>query len=147
MNFFEDYEIGHVTEIGSHRFTADDIVRFASAFDPQPFHVDEAAARDSIYGGLIASGWHTAAMMMRLLVDGFVGDSAGMGSPGFDDLRWLKPVRPGDAIRVRSTCLEKTPSRSRPNLGSIRFRTEVLNQDDEVVMSMVSIALYLRRPG
>ena len=103
------------------------------------------SAKGSIFGGLVASGWHTGSMAMRLMVDSFVGNTASVGSPGFDDLRWLKPVRPGDTIRVRSTVLGKTPSQRRPEIGTVRFRTELLNQRDEVVMSLISIAMYRRR--
>jgi len=146
IQYWEDIAVGHVRETGRHVMDKDEVIEFATAFDPQPFHIDEEAARSSIYGGLIASGWHTAACMMRLMVDHFVGRTASLGSPGFDELRWLKPVRPGDEIRVRSTCVEKTPSRSRPDIGSCRFRTEVYNQNDEVVMTLTSIGIYRRRP-
>ena len=147
MQYFEDIEVGAVRETGSRTVTKDEIIAFAQKFDPQPFHVDEEAAKSSIYGGLIASGWHTASTMMRLMVDNFVNGSAGLGSPGFDELRWLKPVRPGDTLRVRSTCIDKTPSRSRPEIGACRYRTEVLNQHDEVVLTMISIGLIRRRPA
>ena len=146
LQYFEDIEIGARRETASRTLTKAEIIEFAREFDPQPFHLDEAAAKSSIYGGLIASGWHTAAVMMRLLVDTFVTRSASIGSPGFDDLRWLKPVRPGDTIRATSTCIEKTPSKSKPNLGSVRYRTEVFNQHGEVVMRLTSIGLVYRRP-
>jgi acyl dehydratase len=146
MQYFEDVEIGTTRETGTKLVDRNEIIEFAKEFDPQPFHIDETAAKASIYGGLIASGWHTAAMVMRLQVDSFVGKASTTGSPGFDNLRWLKPVRPGDVIRVRSTCIEKTPSRSRPTLGAVKFTTEVLNQNDETVMSLTSIGLYNRRP-
>ena len=145
MEYFEDIRVGAVRETAGHTMTKDEIVAFASDFDPQPFHVDEAAAMAGPYGGVIASGWHTAAVMMRLIVDQFAGRVASAGSPGFDRLRWLKPVYPGDTLRVRSTCTEKTPSRSRPNLGICKFTTEVLNQNDEVVMSLITIGMYSRR--
>ncbi len=147
MQYFEEVVVGEVRETASRTLTAEEIIKFARAFDPQPFHIDEAAARKSIYGGLIASGWHTASIMMRLMVDNVVSQTAGTGSPGFDDLRWLKPVRPGDTIRVRSTCIDKTPSKSRPDIGSCRYRTEVLNQHDEIVMTLISIGLVRRRPA
>jgi acyl dehydratase len=146
MQYFEDVEIGTSRETDTKLVDRNEIIEFAKEFDPQPFHVDEAAAKASIYGGLIASGWHTAAMVMRLQVDSFVGKASTTGSPGFDNLRWLKPVRPGDVIRVRSTCIEKIPSKSRPTLGAVKFTTEVLNQNDETVMSLTSIGLYNRRP-
>jgi acyl dehydratase len=146
MQYFEEVVVGTQRETGTKLVDKNEIIEFAREFDPQPFHTDEAAAKASIYGGLIASGWHTAAMVMRLLVDSFVGKASTTGSPGFDNLRWLKPVRPGDVIRVRSTCIEKIPSKSRPNLGAVKFTTEVLNQNDETVMSLTSIGLYNRRP-
>ncbi|MCW5752549.1 MAG: MaoC family dehydratase [Alphaproteobacteria bacterium] len=145
MRYFEDIPVGLVRETGSHTMDREEILAFAQEFDPQPFHIDEEAARQSIYGGLIASGWHTAAAMMRLIVDGFVGDTASLGSPGFDNLRWLRPVRPGDTIRVRSTCVESIPSRSKP-IGICKFQTEVFNQHSETVMTVLTIGMYRRRP-
>lgn len=147
MKYFEDVEVGSARETASRTIQAAEMIAFARQYDPQFFHIDPEAAKGSIYGGLIASGWHTASVMMRLMVDGFVNDTAGMGSPGFDDLRWHAPVRPGDTIRVRSTLVEKTPSKSRPDIGSCRYRTEVLNQRDEVVLSLTSIGLLRRRPA
>lgn len=147
MKYFEDVEVGSARETASRTIQAAEMIAFARQYDPQFFHIDPEAAKGSIYGGLIASGWHTASVMMRLMVDGFVNDTAGMGSPGFDDLRWHAPVRPGDTIRVRSTLVEKTPSKSRPDIGSCRYRTEVLNQRDEVVLSLTSIGLVRRRPA
>lgn len=147
MIHFEDVEIGQVRESATKTVLAEEIIEFAREFDPQYYHLDAEAAKDSMFGGLAASGWHTASMMMRLMVDTFVGKTASIGSPGFDDLRWLKPVRPGDVIRVRSTVIDKTPSQRRPEIGSIRFRTEVLNQADEIVLSMTSIGMYRRRPA
>lgn len=145
MIYFEDLEVGVVRELGSKTITKEEILAFAKDYDPQPFHTDEAAAERSIFGGLIASGWHTASIMMRLIVDGAVERAAVLPSPGFDDLRWLKPVRPGDTLTVRGGCIEKTPSRSKPWLGSARIRTEMLNQDGDVVMSVNNIAIYRRR--
>lgn len=143
--FFEDLTPGEMGTHGHVTVTADEIRSFAEAFDPQPFHLDDAAARETHFGGLSASGWHTCAMMMSLLVERWLLDSAGLGSPGFDDLRWLRPVRPGDRLGVRLTCLEKTPSRSRPDRGLVRFFVEVLNQDDVCVMSLKLMALFARR--
>lgn len=147
MIYFEDVEIGTVRETGTKTVTAEEIIEFGREFDPQYYHVDPERAKDSIFGGLAASGWHVGSMAMRLMVDSFVRNSASIGSPGFDDLRWLKPVRPGDTVRVRSTVIDKKPSQRRPEIGSVRFRTEMLNQRDEIVMSMISIGLYRRRPG
>ena len=146
MRYFDDLNIGDRIDTGSHTFTEEAIVAFAKQFDPQPFHVDPEAAKAYIYGGVIASGWHTASVVMRLIVDSAIDLSASLGSPGFDDLTWKKPVRPGDTIRVRWTCTEKTPSKSRPDIGSAKFLTEVFNQHDELIMTMTSIGLCRRRP-
>lgn len=148
MQYFEDIEIGAVRELGSHTFTQDAIIAFAKQFDPQPFHIDPAAAEHSSFGGLVASGWHTAATVMRLLVDAAVDLEASLGSPGFDDLAWLKPVRPGDTLRARMTCIDKSPSRSRPGIGSGRFLIEAFNQKDELVMHYTSIGIMrFRNPA
>jgi acyl dehydratase len=145
MRYFEDFQPGEVHESGPYMVTREEIVAFAQQFDPQPFHVDEEAARRSIYGGIIASGWHTAAICHRLLVEGLLKNSAGMGSPGVDELRWLKPVRPGDALSIRIEVLSTTPSRSKPDRGAIRCRFEVRNQQGEVVMTELATALFARR--
>ncbi|WP_370151985.1 MaoC family dehydratase [Ferrovibrio sp.] len=148
MQYFEDIAVGAARETGSHTFDAAAIIAFARQFDPQPFHIDPEAAQQSSFGGLVASGWHTAATVMRLLVDSAIDLEASLGSPGFDDLSWLKPVRPGDTIRARMTCLEKSPSKSRPGIGSARFRVEVFNQKGELVMAFTSIGLMrLRNPA
>jgi acyl dehydratase len=139
MRYFEDFTVGETIETAPYTLDEAEIIAYAREYDPQPFHLDAAAAKKTIFGGIIASGWHTAALMMRLQVDGFLKDWAALGSPGFDDLRWLKPVRPGDSIRVRATCVEKTPSRSRPGTGSLRLATAVVNQDGEVVMTITQI--------
>jgi acyl dehydratase len=146
MRYFEDFVVGETMESAPHTLSEAEIIAYAREFDPQPFHVDPAAAARTIFGGLIASGWHTAALMMRLQVDAFQKDTAALGSPGFDDLRWLKPVRPGDSIRVRITCAEKTPSRSRPDTGSVRLATEIVNQHGDVVMTIMQIGRYRCRP-
>lgn len=147
MRYLEDFEVGQVFEFGGHTVSEAEILEFARRFDPQPFHIDPESAKGSIYGGLIASGWHTASLYMRMLVDSMVADSASMGSPGLDNLRWLKPVRPGDTLRARLTVLEVTPSRSRADRGTMRSRAEVLNQRDEVVMSLEPIGIFGRRPA
>jgi acyl dehydratase len=146
MRYFEDFVVGETMESAPHTLSESEIIAYAREFDPQPFHVDPAAAAKTIFGGLIASGWHTAALMMRLQVDAFQKDTAALGSPGFDDLRWLKPVRPGDSIRVRITCAEKTPSRSRPDTGSVRLATAIVNQHGDVVMTIMQIGRYRCRP-
>ena len=147
MKYLDDMRPGDVEETGTHTFTEAEILAFAREFDPQSFHVDREAAARSIYGGLIASGWHTTAVMMRLMCDSFLNQLAALGSPGFDDLRWLKPVRAGDTIHVRSIIDEVIPSRSRADIGSTRGRTEAINQHGEVVLVMTSIGLYRRRPA
>jgi acyl dehydratase len=142
---FEDFKEGERRSFGPRVLTREEIISFARDWDPQPFHLDEAAAARSPFGGLIASGWQTAALSMRLVVDGMLGDSTSMGSPGLDELKWLKPVRPGDALTVEVTVLEVTPSRSKPDRGSVKVSYRCTNQTGEVVMTMVARILFLRR--
>jgi acyl dehydratase len=144
--YFEDIAIGQTAEGGYKFVDRGEIVRFATLYDPQPFHLDEAAAKASIFGGLIASGWHTLAMMMRMLVDHHQGRLAGLGSPGCEDIRWLQPVRPGDVLGFRSECIEKTPSRTKPDRGVVKYRVTVLNLRQEPVMTVVTIGMHQRRP-
>src|SRR5438874_3215175 len=144
--YFEDFVAGETVELGSVVFTQAEIIDFAREYDPQPMHTDAEAARRSIYGGLIASGWQTATSYMRRLVDGIMRDSDSIGSPGIDRLRWLKPVRPGDSLRARFTVLEARASNSRPDWGIVRSRGEVLNQHDEVVMDIEAVNFFGRRP-
>src|SRR3954471_7451307 len=134
--FFEDYSPGAVFEYGEIRVDEAEILEFARRFDPQDMHVDPEAAKRGRFGGLIASGWHTGAMMMRLLADNFLPKEASLASPGIDELRWLFPVRPGDVLRIRVTVLEATRSRSKPDRGMVRTSIEVLNQNEEIVMSL-----------
>lgn len=141
MQYYEDIQPGAARDIGSHTFTEQAIIAFASQFDPQLFHTDPEAAKKTAFGGLVASGWHTAATVMRMIVDSAIEVEASLGSPGFDDLTWLKPVRPGDTIHARMTCIDKTPSRSRPGIGSARFLIETFNQNDELVMRYTSIGI------
>jgi acyl dehydratase len=136
--YFEDYEPGSVHEFGSITIEESEIVAFAEKYDPQPFHVDPTAAKESVFGGLIASGWQTASLAMRILVDNYISRVASLGSPGVDEIRWLKPVRPGNTLSLRVTLMEAQRSRSKPEQGYIRALTEVLNEDREVVMSMKS---------
>ena len=143
----EDFVVGEVIEIGSCSVSREEIVEFAHRYDPQPFHVDENAAKASIFGGLIASGWHTASMFMRLFVDRVLAGGATLGSPGIDEIRWPRPVRPGDTLTARVTVLEAAPSRSKPDRGHVRIRYEVANQAGETVMTMVGVSLYRRRPA
>ncbi|WP_416899001.1 MAG: MaoC family dehydratase [Minwuia sp.] len=141
---FEDIEIGLSRETPSRTVTEDEMLAFSREFDPQVFHLDPEAAKESVFGGLCASGWHTASLMMRLQMDSWK-SAYSMGSPGFDDLKWLKPLFPGDSIRVRSTCIDKTPSRSKADRGSAVWKTEVVNQKDEVVLSANLIGIYRKR--
>ena len=143
--FFEDFHPGDVTETGSVTVTREEILAFARQFDPQPFHIDEEAARQSPYGGLIASGWHTASLCMRLIVALLGPGSGSLGSPGVDELRWLKPVRPGDELKVRVEVLETVPSRSKPDRGLVKLRYTMRNQKGEDVMTMVALGMVLRR--
>ncbi|MCG8413858.1 MAG: MaoC family dehydratase [Pseudomonadales bacterium] len=145
--YFEDVEVGQVQEFGDYKVTEEEIIEFASKYDPQPFHLSEEAGKAMIFGGLCASGWHTCSMVMRMVVDAMPQDSASMGSPGLDELRWLKPVFPGDRLRVKSTILDKKESRSRKDLGSVFILNEAYNQKDELVVSFKPIVLYRRRPA
>jgi acyl dehydratase len=142
---FEDFEPGEVHELGSVAVTQDEIVEFARRYDPQPFHVDLEAAEQSVFGGLIASGWHTAAMWMRLWVDSMAGSTSSQGSPGIEELRWLEPVRPGDTLHGRLTVLDSTPSERRPDRVTVRIRGEMVNQDGVTVLSMVSRGHFARK--
>lgn len=143
--YWEDFTPGRVLEHGARSLSEEDIVRFAREWDPQRYHTDPEAAKLTPFGGLIASGWQSCAVLMRLMCDAYLNESSCVGSPGIDELRFLKPVRPGDALRFRSTVLESSPSRTKPGRGSVVFRWELLNQNDDVVLSMVGRQLYLRR--
>lgn len=146
MRYFEDFQPGEVSEVGPYVVSREDIIAFARQFDPQPFHLSDEGGRDSIFGGLIASGWHTASICHKLITQGVLSQSASLGSPGLDELRWLKPVRPGDSLSVRVEVVSTTPSRSKPDRGAIKFRFEVRNQQGEVVMTELANALFGRRP-
>jgi acyl dehydratase len=143
--FFEDYVTGHVHEFGSIGVTEQEIVEFGRRYDPQVFHTDPVAARQTQFGGVIASGWQTAGLMMRLVVDHYLSHVASLASPGLDELRWSKPVRPGDLLSVRATVLETRASASRPDRGLVRTLFEVLNQAGEVVMSVKAMNMLKRR--
>jgi acyl dehydratase len=145
--WFEDFTPGWTFESGPRTLTAAAIAAFAREWDPQAYHTDEARARESPYGGLIASGWQTAGVAMRLMCDGYLLESSCVGSPGIDELKFLKPVRPGDALRFRSTVVEAAPSKTKPNRGTVTFRWEVINQRGEVALSMMGKQLFLRRPA
>jgi acyl dehydratase len=145
--FFEDYVTGHVHEFGSIDITEEEILEFGRRFDPQPFHTDPVAARQTQFGGVIASGWHTAGLMMRLVVDHYLSHVASLASPGLDDLRWSRPVRPGDTLSVRATVLETRASTSKPDRGLVRTLFEVLNQHGQLVMSVKAMNMLKRREG
>ena len=148
MIYFEDLEIGRVTEFGSYDVTREEVLEFARKYDPQPFHLSDEEAAKTHFGRIAASGWHTTAMTMAVIARHVVAhEQAGLGSPGIDELRWKKPVYPGDTLNVRGEILEKTPSRSRPEMGSFRTRTTVTNQNGETVMTFISIVLIRRRPS
>jgi len=147
VRYWEDIKEGEVFELGSRTMDKERMIAFAREFDPQPFHTDEKAAEASVWGGLIASGWLTGSTLMRLLYDGFLKDTASLGSPGIDELRWLKPVRPGDTLTARLTVIEATASRSRPDRGIVRTRMELMNQDGEAVMTITGVNFISRRPG
>ncbi|MEQ8232328.1 MAG: MaoC family dehydratase [Gammaproteobacteria bacterium] len=143
--WFEDYVPGAVHEFGRYVVGEDELLDFARRYDPQPFHIDEEAAAQTQYGGLITSGWHTCAMMMRMLVDHYISSVASLGSPGVDEVRWLRPVRPGDVLRVRVSVLDARVSRSKPDRGLVHSAIEVLDHDDNVVMTMKTLGFFLRR--
>jgi acyl dehydratase len=145
MHYFEDFRVGDTFDLGILKVTEEDIITFARQFDPQPFHIDPERAKDSIFGGLVASGWHITSLFMRLFYDGLLHETASMGSPGVDEVRWLKPVRPGDILQGHFIVLESRPSSSRPDLGIIRSRSELLNQAAEVVMSLKGVHFVGRR--
>lgn len=145
--YLEDFEAGQTFRSGRIRIEADRIKRFAAEFDPQPFHLDESAASESLFGSLAASGWHTAAITMRLLVEGDLKPAGGIVGAGFDELRWPRPVRPGDELRVESEVLEVRASKSRPDQGVIKVRTTTLNQNNEAVQVSVGNLIAPRRPG
>ncbi len=139
QRYFEDYVQGSVHEFGSIAVEEAEMISFASRFDPQPFHTDPEAGKRSIYGGLIASGWHSASLMMRLFVDHYLSHVASLGSPGVDELKWLKPVRPGDTLALRITVSETKRSRSKPDRGIVYSYVEALNQKEEIVMTMKAL--------
>jgi acyl dehydratase len=146
QQYLEDFAVGQTFRSGSWRIDTERIKSFAAEFDPQPFHLDEEAARDTIFGGLAASGWHTAAVTMRLLVESDLKPVGGIVGAGFDEFRWPRPVRPGDELRIESEMLEVRPSRSRPAQGLIKLRTTTLNQHGEVVQVAIGHLVVPRRP-
>ena len=144
---FEDIEVGKPYNYGAYPVTKEEIFAFAKAYDPQPHHIDEEAAKLSLVKGLCASGWHSCAIFMRMFYDGMLKDAAALGGASIDEVKWMKPVRPGHVLKARSTCLEKRPMRSRPGVGVCKMRHEILNQDDELLMTMEnSFFIRLREP-
>jgi acyl dehydratase len=143
--YFEDYIRGSVEDCGTFTLSEAEIIAFAKEYDPQPFHVDPVAAGNGPFGGLIASGWHTTSMMMRHLVDHYISAESSLGSPGVEDIRWPKPVRPGDTLRVRATVLEARRSASRPDRGIVKTLAELLNQDGDLVMTVTANNFILLR--
>ena len=144
--YFEDFFPGQEIALGSRTVSEEEIIAFAKQFDPQPFHVDKEAAAKSMYGGIIASGWHTCSMMMRMMVDSIVSSASSLGSPGVDEVRWLKPVRGGDTLTVSTTVLEAKPSTSKPDRGVVQTVWEARNQHGELVATVKGMGMYLRRP-
>ncbi len=148
MIYFEDLKVGAETRFGSCEVTREEVIEFARQYDPQPFHLSDEAAAKTHFGRIAASGWHTCAMTMGVIARYVVGqEQAGLGSPGIDELRWLKPVYPGDTLHVHGLILETRASRSKPDIGSFRTATTVTNQDGEKVMTFTSIVLMRRRPA
>lgn len=145
MQYYEDIETGTVRELGTTSVTREEVLEFAEKYDPQPFHLDDDAAEETIFGGLIASGWQTVGLVMRLLVDEHLNDYASMGARGVDELRWHKPVRPGDTLSAELEFVEKRPSESNPRIGHVRNRVNARNGDGEEVISWVGLAMYERR--
>lgn len=144
---WEDFSVGSVREFGAMPVSREAVLAFAREFDPQPFHLDDAAAEASLFGKLSASGWHTCAMAMRMMCDGYLLDAASLGSPGIEQLKWLKPVYPGDTLAMRMTVLESRPMNSRPGVGLVRMAWSVLNQAGEPVLSMEGWGMFRRRPA
>jgi acyl dehydratase len=147
-HYWEDFQPGAVTVYGPRLVTREEIVAFAAEFDPQPMHLDEEAARKTLLGGLAASGWHTCCVFMRIVADGYILDSSSMGGPGVDEVRWLRPLRPGTNVRVRATVVESRPSKSRPEMGLTKFNYEMLDESDAAIMTLTTTHMFGRRqPG
>ena len=144
--WWEDFRVGDSSEMGRHTFTEEEILAFGRQFDPQTFHADSAAAQDTVFGGLIASGWHTCAVGMRLMVESYLQKTVSLGSPGVDTIRWLKPVRPGDTLAYRRTVLQSRASAKRKGVGLVKHRYEAQNQAGEVVLTMEGWGMFGRKP-
>jgi acyl dehydratase len=145
VRYWDDFAVGDVIEIGPVTVTADEIVGFARQYDPQPFHLDEDAGKASPFGGLVASGWHTTALFMGMFVRAVLLDSASLGSPGVDEIRWRAPVRPGDTLMGRSTVTDVQPSSTTPGRGTVYTTNEVFNQDGVLVLSLKARGFFARR--
>jgi acyl dehydratase len=145
MIWWEDFRVGDSTEMGRHTFSEEEILGFGRQFDPQPFHADAAAAGQTVFGGLIASGWHTCAVGMRLMVQSYLNRTVSLGSPGIDEIRWLKPVRPGDTLVYRRTVVESRASATRKGVGLVKHRWEAANQHGELVLTMEGWGLFGRK--
>jgi acyl dehydratase len=143
--WWEDFKVGEKTELGSHTFTEEEIVAFGRQFDPQPFHTDKLAAQESVFGGLIASGWHTCAVGMRLMCERTINNTVSLGSPGIDNIRWLKPVRAGDTITYRRVVAASRASTSRKGVGLVKHRWEAVNQEGELVLTMEGWGFFGRK--
>lgn len=144
--YWEDFTLGDVLEMGSHTFDSGEIIAFARQYDPQPFHIDPIAAKESYYEGLIASGWHTCAIGMRFAVDSYINAAFSLGSPGVDNIRWPRPVRPGDTVTYRRIILASRVSQSRPGVGLVQVRIEAVNQNGETVMTNEGWGMFARKP-
>ena len=144
--YWEDFPVGHQMDFGGTPVSREAVIAFASQFDPQPFHLDDEAAQHSLFGRLCASGWHTCAMTMRMMCDGYLLETASLGSPGIDALRWLKPVYPGDTLHVRLEVLEARAMASKPQVGLTKSRWTVSNQHGEPVLTMEGWGMFRRRP-
>jgi len=143
--YFEDFIPGTTETYGPRTVTREEILAFATEFDPQPMHIDEEAAKKTMLGGLSASGWHTCALMMRILCDGLISRSSSMGAPGVDEVKWLKPVRPGDSLSARVTVLDKREPKSRPDMGFVQMRCDLLNQHGEIVLEATYPGMFAKR--
>jgi acyl dehydratase len=143
--YWEDFQIGQIREFGSKTVSKDEIVEFAEKFDPQRFHVNPTEAEETIFKGIIASGWHTCSLMMKMMCDEYVLRSSSLGSPGLENIKWLKPVRPGDTLRMRTTVLDSRSMESKPHIGLIHTLWECLNQKNEIVTTMDGWGMFLKR--
>jgi len=145
--YWEDFTVGQVMEFRGREITEEEIIEYARDFDPQPFHIDPEAASKHYFGGIIASGWQTAAFCMKMMVDGYLAKSSSVGSPGVEQLRWKQPVRPGETLSIKAEVIDRSLPKSKPELGFVKFTHTVFNQDGDVKMTMLSSGMFLRRPS